>query len=186
MPRPVLQPFFGVRYIGVINVDGEHTGPDGTSHSLSNHNDRELLVSARRLTSLIVTDAVTAAKESYRASRYAPIEIWSKSGNFRNHIPESQVDSHPIKFVTVKDLELEGDRISGENTLLESGPTLAAALARFIGQAVITVADVDGLPGGISQAAAVNHLHRLGLTELAELEWFEDDRNGYLVANRRG
>ncbi|MEN9714426.1 MAG: hypothetical protein RLZZ164_1090 [Actinomycetota bacterium] len=186
MPFPQLLPLKGIRYICVTNLASEFVGPDGTSHSLSNSVDRQLLIEARKVSSLIVTDVATAVAENYRASKYAPIEIWSKSGNDRGFIPEQPTGTEPISFVAIRNLEVEIDRANEERTLLECGPTLAAAMADGIAQAVITVANRSQGPQWLFERAAARCLTRLGLDDLTEYEWHTDDSNVYLVASRRG
>lgn len=181
MARPTLLPMVGIRYICVIDKNGQTSGADGTSDSISNAPDRELLIEARRVSQLIITDVATAVAENYRASRYAPIEIWNQTGNTRGFEPQSSPGAQPVRFVRIVDLTNEANRIASTACLLESGRTLTGKLASFIDQAVITVAG-----GPNSSQIADAYLDEIGATQLREKLWSTDGINGYLVASRRG
>lgn len=59
----------------VIDAQGNFVGLDGTSKSIGNHTDLQLLLALRSKASVIVTTGQTARAESYKPSRFAPIAI---------------------------------------------------------------------------------------------------------------
>lgn len=59
----------------VIDAQGRTVGADGTSKSIGNQTDLQLLLALRSKATVIVTTGQTARAESYRASRFAPIAI---------------------------------------------------------------------------------------------------------------
>ena len=59
----------------VIDNQGKYLGVDGTSKSIGNHTDLQLLLALRSKASVIVTTGATARAESYKPSRFAPIAV---------------------------------------------------------------------------------------------------------------
>ena len=57
----------------VVDSKGNTVGLDGTSKSVGNQTDLQLLIALRSKASLIVTTGETARSEQYRPSRFAPI-----------------------------------------------------------------------------------------------------------------
>ena len=74
----------GVQLVMVIDVDLQTSGASKTSNDVSNELDRALLLHLRGLSDIAITDVATASFEKYKSSRLLPIEVWSKSGNFRD------------------------------------------------------------------------------------------------------
>lgn len=146
----------------VCDQQANFIGIDGTSRSLSNDIDRALLVHLRKMSELIITDAATASTENYQASRWAPIEVWSKSGNFRETVSTPHTDEHmSLSTVQIHDLRESVDarlRVYG-CLLFESGPTLSKALGdlQLIDELCLTVtncASVDSASRSIDLARA--------------------------------
>lgn len=71
----------------VVNQDGEHTGSDGSSKTISNNFDLQLLLSLRSKTDVIVTTGETARKENYKSSRHAPIAFLTRNPASLSGIP---------------------------------------------------------------------------------------------------
>lgn len=59
----------------VVDVHGHFAGADGTSKSIGNHTDLQLLLALRSKASVIVTTGATARAEAYKPSRFAPIAV---------------------------------------------------------------------------------------------------------------
>jgi riboflavin biosynthesis pyrimidine reductase len=57
----------------VIDAEGNAVGTDGTSKTVGNDTDLQLLLSLRAKADVIVTTGKTARAENYKASRFAPI-----------------------------------------------------------------------------------------------------------------
>lgn len=175
-----IKPWVGFCLSMVIDVNGNHAGSDGTSHSISNEEDRTLLISLRRLADVIVTDSATAKAERYRASKLAPIEIWSRSSLPLDLEIGSSEESQPVTQVDSSDLAAQIERLTGLSVLLETGPRLTRLLSDSIGTVYLTVAR-----GQDKRALAEQQLSAL-LGKGWQTEWFTTSVNGYLVAKRRG
>lgn len=138
----------GVRSNHVIDSNGRFSGDDGSSRSISNDEDRELLIALRTKADLIVVDAATARLEQYRAPKFkSALAIFSSSGDFTN-IPAVEDSEVPIYLFTgiasplraanpnaivipVTEAPFEGflewaKSRSFDAILLETGPTLTA------------------------------------------------------------
>lgn len=59
----------------VIDANGNYVGADGTSKTIGNHTDLQLLLALRSKASVIVTTGATAKAEVYKPSRFAPIAV---------------------------------------------------------------------------------------------------------------
>ncbi|MFM6963915.1 MAG: hypothetical protein ACKOWJ_06640 [Micrococcales bacterium] len=186
MTGPDLEPFEGFRLAMVLGQDGATRGPDGTSKTLSNPNDRDLLMTLRRQADVVITDAVTATAEKYRASKLVPIEIWSRTGKWPAIFNEGEPGLYPISRVKSASVENEVLRLKGKRVLVEAGRTLTSKLAPHIGQLVLTVPRSVPEPLIACNALAM----AIGVGTLDNSMWItsvhQDDDNFYLVANRRG
>jgi riboflavin biosynthesis pyrimidine reductase len=153
-------------------------GTDGTSRTISNENDRALLVHLRKLSDLIVTDAATASAEKYRASKWAPIEVWSRSGNFRTVAATPGTAEHmSLATHQIDDLqEAVNLRLAKCPTLLfETGPSLSKALGklRLIDELCLTVthcASIEQAEQSIELAKSKLELGYLVTTTAVALE----------------
>ena len=122
----------GIRLNMVIDGNGQTVGLDGSSKSISSAADRALLVHLRSISGLIITDAATAATELYKPSKFAPIEVWSKTANFRGLEATAAEGTHQsVDLVHARDLPEAIARAHQKSPylLLESGKTLSSALA---------------------------------------------------------
>ena len=115
----------GVRANMVTDIKGNFIGPNGTSREISNDVDRQLLIRFRQLADLIVTDARTARIESYRRSKHAPLEVWSKSGNF-----EGLENGQGFTLRKTENLSAALSDHAGKAVLIEAGPTVISLLGQ--------------------------------------------------------
>lgn len=120
------QKLCGVRANFVVDSSGKFSGDSGSSRDLSNSVDLALLRHLRSLSEVIVTDAATARREGYQPSKWAPIEVWSKSGNFEG---VSLATGITHRVVIDAEQELKFLRQKYGSVLLETGPTLTKVLA---------------------------------------------------------
>lgn len=141
----------------------EFTGPSGSSRDLTNQEDFELLKKLRSLTDVIVTDSATARAEHYKASKWAPIEVWSESGNFQgvdNGITHKKIDNLEHSLARLEE--------NFASILLETGPTLTTLIGQLgsVDQLKLTIVQA----GNVLEArvAAKQALNRLSLNYLAE------------------
>lgn len=117
----------GVRSNFVIDQNGNYVDSTGSSRGLSNEYDLEMLKKLRSLSDLIITDSATSAKEGYKPSRFAPIEVWSSSGNFSGR---PSLEGLENKTVPNPGEELRQRKKRFKSILLESGPTLTGILGQ--------------------------------------------------------
>ena len=143
----------------MISTRGEFTGSDGTSKSLGNELDRQRLIRLRSTAELIITDAKTAAIEAYRPSKFAPIEVWSRS-----EVLEGVSDG--LTHLRISDLAAEIQRVSNSVVILEAGPTLTRAIAELgaIKQLELTVTGTSSID--LAAKAARGFAETLGLAGL--------------------
>lgn len=149
----------GIRANFVTNSHGEFVGINGSSRDLSNEADLALLKKLRSLADLVITDAATARNEGYRPSALAPIQIWSKTGNFEGLVA---ADAFALQQVTDPVAELEMLRKTKQAVLLETGPTLTAQLgdARIVDELKLTVTSAKSESDARHGAElAINQLH---------------------------
>jgi riboflavin biosynthesis pyrimidine reductase len=171
----------GVRANFIVNERAEFVDESGSSKGLSNAADRSVLIKLRSLSDLIITDAATARAEHYKPSKYAPIQIWSRTGNFRGIQLQdglSGVTTHDV----VK--QIEHEKKTHRSILLETGPNLT----RFLGkeQAIdgvnLTVIGARSLAGAKSaQSKAIeqlqlDYLHLVGVFEYQGNYFFSSTR----------
>ncbi len=152
----------GVRSNHVLGSNGNFSGSDGSSRSISTPEDRDLLLALRSLADLIVVDAATARLEKYRAPRSkVSLAVFSSSGDFAD-IPAVENSEQPIYLfssntsprhpsnpnvvvVPINAQPFDGflkwaKSLSIEAILLEAGPTLTvkAFEAGIVRQSAIT------------------------------------------------
>ena len=123
-------------------------GQDGSSKSISNAADRSLLLHLRSLSGLIITDAATAEAEGYKPSKFAPIQIWSKSGDFRgSEATPTRGEHHRIDLFKTPDLvsAVAQARRKSTRLLFETGKTLSCSLASLglIDELCLTITSAD-------------------------------------------
>lgn len=138
----------GVRLNMIVNESLRFTGVDHSSRSISNPNDKALLIHLRSISDLVVTDAATAYAESYKQSKLVPIDVWSETANFRGMDTILQDSAkRPMTFSRIDNpAEALGERSSGGAAiLLETGPTLTRILAELdlIDEVCLTVSNVE-------------------------------------------
>jgi riboflavin biosynthesis pyrimidine reductase len=138
----------GIRLNMVIDRHLRTSGHSGTSRDISNSLDRELLVRLRKLSDIVITDAETAQVENYRPSAWAPIQVWSKTGQFGELVTvAASEEKQSLELVQVSNLEAQvtHTRQAFQSILLESGPTLSRELAKLgeIDELCLTVSEVD-------------------------------------------
>lgn len=158
----------GVRANLVIDRDSNFVGQDGTSRFLSNEVDRQLLIQLRQLADLIVTDASTARAERYKASKHAPIEVWSRSGNFAGI-------SEGLTFRITDNPNDQIRNFDGQAILLETGPTLTAILGHgmAVDELKLTVTGAKNQSDAREAAQkAISHLN-LGYLSKSEQEYLK-------------
>lgn len=86
----------------ISTPNGELTGADGTSQTLSNPVDRAILVAQRRSAHAVITGANTVRKEPVPIPRHAPLVILSQSGNLAGHrVTESSFRADSVIVITV-------------------------------------------------------------------------------------
>jgi hypothetical protein len=168
----------------VVGPAGETLGSDGTSHSLSNPEDRYELLALRALADLIVTDAQTAERENYRQSKVAPIQVWSRHPDSIRWTPIQVEGGLSLTLVDSSDLNSAVAGLTGSNVLLETGPTLSALLLPWISSLAITVTSHDNA----ARTEALNALLRKLGAEPSQWQttWNSGEVNSYALVSRRG
>ena len=166
-------PLEGNRLNMVIDATAQTSGIDGSSKSMSSAADRALLKHLRSISGLIITDVATAAAEHYRPSKFAPIQIWSKSANFRGfgNVPaETGLQALTVKHTNNLDLAVAEARLLSRRLLFETGPTVSALLAKsnLIDELCLTV---SGLSSDSEAGALALHFAKLlGLSQIGIVE----------------
>ncbi|MFM6977463.1 MAG: hypothetical protein ACKOWR_01930 [Micrococcales bacterium] len=154
----------GVRANFVVDANGQFTGVTGSSRDLNNEVDLALLKKLRSLSDVIVTDAATARAERYRPSKWAPIQIWSKTGNFQGIQIENGISALVTQQPTSSLKELCA---SYDSILLETGPTLTRLIAEseLIDELKLTVVgkanldEASALAGSTAEGLGLGYLH---------------------------
>lgn len=153
----------GVRANFVVDAQGRFIGETGSSRDISNEDDLALLKKLRSLSDVIVTDTKTARVECYRPSKWAPIQIWSKTGNFDGLIAEDGVSFKvtPDPIAAISELSKLYPSV-----LLEAGPTVTNVLAKSksIDELKLTVVGAPSQEAAVFTAGAA--AKSLGLTYL--------------------
>ena len=161
--------FNGVRANFVVDATGNFVGKSGSSRDISNESDLAVLKKLRSLTDVIVTDAATARRERYQPSKWAPIVIWSKSGNFSeiSESPDLWRETTPNPAVALAELLTRFQSI-----LLETGPTLTRLIAeaKLIDELKLTVVDSDSEFSATATAFAFANNLSLEYLEIKDLQ----------------
>lgn len=172
----------GITWIQVVEPTSTRDVHEPTlvknSDLVSNAEDRELLFGARSQADVILVTERTASAEQYRPSKYAPILVIDRSGLYTPP-PEVQ-GKHPIKvFPSVEDA-LAAHPLDSSRILLESGPTLASALAKqaLLGQAIVVVTTLDRRA---AERALTNTVTQLGVEDFDIRARFEGHQNTAFV-----
>ena len=162
----------------VADADLNTFGSSGTSADVSTPLDRSLLLHFRRNSDLVVTDAATAELEQYKQSKFADIEIWTKSGNSRGLV--SMPASDGLNAMTVVHVENASRHLTNlltmrQSILLETGKTLSKVLARdgIIDEACLTITRASDKSLALQKLRLLSSA--LGLTYLNETShlWLE-------------
>lgn len=122
----------------VLDSFGNHIGVDGTSKSISNSVDIQLLMALRAKSDVIVTTGKTARIEGYKASRFAPIAIVSQQQDPKEGIPafsqpgdfESIVLKSNGSELDFVELGLQLTSLGFKRFLFEGGPSTMKQLLR--------------------------------------------------------
>lgn len=167
------RPLEGNRLNMVIDANAHTSGIDGSSKSLSPVADRELLKHLRSISGLIITDVATAVAESYRPSKFAPIQIWSKTANFQGFrdIPaEAGLQQLTIKHTDDLDLAVAEAKLLSRHLLFETGPTVSALLAKsnLLDELCLTVSGLSNEPE--ANELALHFAETLGLGQMNIVE----------------
>jgi riboflavin biosynthesis pyrimidine reductase len=173
--------FHGVRSNFVVDAIGNFKDSSGSSRNISNDPDFQMLLKLRSQADLIITDAATAAKEHYRPSKYAAIEIWSKTGNFRG-----MNEQEGFALVTTTDASemLRQRKMVFDSILLEAGPTLTRTLAvsELIDELRLSVVgarnseEAENVARGFSNSVGLSYLHNKTLATVPETHFFTFSR----------
>ena len=178
------RPFEGNRINMVIDANAQTSGIDGSSRSLSSAADRALLKHLRSISGLIVTDAATAAAEHYRPSKFAPIQIWSKSSNFQgfsNISADAEHQQLTVKHTDDLHLAVAEATLLSRQLLFETGPTVSALLAEanLIDELCLTVTGLSN--DSEARQLALNFAQRLGLADMSIVESSQLDNSFFFV-----
>lgn len=167
----------GVRVNLVVDSNGSFIGIDGSSRSLSNELDKQRLIELRKLSDVVITDAATARAEEYRPSKWVPIEVWSKSGNFAGVNQE-------LALLHVGEISNEFARLERKAVLLETGPTLTRVIAALglIDELALTVTGKNN--SEMALQTALGALNRLGLGNLSLIDAETTDSTNFFTFAR--
>jgi riboflavin biosynthesis pyrimidine reductase len=112
----------GVRLNMVANGDRKFVGPDGSSRSISNPTDRELIVHLRSISDVYVTGGNTARNEHYTTPTKGKLAIISQTSlGDSNQIWLNPPEGESLPNWVIEELWNHGY----QSVLLEVGPTLA-------------------------------------------------------------
>lgn len=99
----------------VVDADGNHVGADGTSKTVSNAIDLQLLLALRSKCSVIVTTGATARAERYKSSRFAPIAFLTKNRESLSEVPAiKSAGEYPNIYLEQGSADLDFHRIGDE------------------------------------------------------------------------
>ena len=138
----------GITWIQVISSSGSPVGDDGTSDSVTNRLDRELLVAARNEADWILVSGRTFLSERYKASRRAPIAVITGSSQTARDVEALIAQNQPIDegkpitlFKSVDEFLTEAGGAEANKILLESGRTMAKSLLNlgYLTGAIVSV-----------------------------------------------
>ena len=169
----------GVQLVMVIDVELQTSGASKTSNDVSNELDRALLLHLRGLSDLAITDVATASFEKYKSSRLLPIEVWSKSGNFRDLVSIAPAEGRRgLRLRTVADLNatIHGLLADYESILLETGFTLTKQLAdkHLIDHAAVTVTGATDEKSALNSLAEFSGLAGFDYLKFESQDWLEN------------
>ena len=184
MPESLFGAWRGLRLALVIDANGEMVGSDGTSDSISNDEDRAELFAQRALADLIVTSSKTAAAEGYRASKFAPIQIWSASSETASFQVAQPPGTKPVSWVYTPDLPQALEGLAARTVLFETGPTLSRLLLPHLDQLAITVSNNQISDAKPSLSAALTKLGS-SVDDWKDV-WSQGVLNSYALLSRRG
>ncbi|MFM5967746.1 MAG: hypothetical protein ACKOQ8_01730 [Micrococcales bacterium] len=173
----------GITWIQVVEPSSPSDDHEPTfvknSDLVSNAEDRELLFGARSQADVILVTEKTASAEKYRPSKFAPILVIDRSGSYTP--PPEVLGKHPIRVLPSVEDALAANPLDSSKILLESGPTLASALAKqaLLGQAIVVVTTLDRRA---AEGALTNTLTQLGVKDFDIRVRFQGHQNTAFVA----
>ncbi len=139
----------GVRLNMVANGDRAFVGPDGSSRSISNATDRELIVHLRSISDVYVTGGDTARNEHYKTPTIGKLAIISRS----KLTDENQIWLNPPVNENLASWSIgELQKLGYQSILLEVGPSLARA---FLGADCVDEFCLTITEGNLETAEAV-------------------------------
>lgn len=171
------RPLPGVRANFVVDASGSFTDSTGGSRALSNENDRQVLIALRKLSDLVITDASTARANHYKPSKWVPILVWSKSGDFSG-IDEQLSQLAGEKGFADLDLRIATD----QKILLETSPSLTRLLAGHIDELKLTVTGCHTEDQADSVAKSIRS--SLQLEDLSHAEVYPLEGSFFFTFNR--
>lgn len=153
----------------VVDEQGRNLGVDGTSKSIGNHTDLQLLLALRSKASVIVTTGATARAESYKPSRFAPIAVITRNPESLAKLPLietpgahgttllSSTHEGPEAF-TEFDASLKSSGFT--SVLFEGGPkTLALLLASKLPVTlVLSIANLNSIDASTTSEVSLRDL----------------------------
>lgn len=139
----------GVRLNMVANGHREFVGSNGSSRSISNATDRELIVHLRSLSDVYVTGGNTARNERYKTPAEGKLAIISRS----KVTDENQIWLNPPVDESLSTWSIEElQKLGYRRILLEVGPSLARA---FLGTDSVDEFCLTITDGNLETAEAV-------------------------------
>lgn len=164
----------GVSLNMIINESIDFTGDDGSSRSISNDLDKRMLIHLRKQADIVITDAATAARESYKPSALVQVEVWSKTGDFRGlqaSVGNDTIKQFSLVVPSTPAIRLAEVMQTHSKVLLETGPTLTKQLGRLnlIDHSFLTIvglshdADIKGIAAKFCAKLSLEDLHLAGL-----------------------
>lgn len=168
----------------VVDKFGNHVGADGTSKTIGNDLDLQLLMALRSKCSVIVTTGATARAEKYKSSRFAPIAFITKNQNSLSDVPAvKSVGTNPNIFlesssdkIDFVEIETKLSHQGHASFLFEGGPSTLQQLVESGNQMQLVLSIIDG---GQSAHDSADHkelqqaLHRV-LAKDSALELADD------------
>lgn len=133
----------------VANGDRAFVGPDGSSRSISNATDRQLILRLRRISDVYVTGGNTARNEHYKTPAEGKLAIISRS----KLTDENQIWLNPPANEELAPWSIgELQKLVYQRILLEVGPSLASEFLRAdsVDEFCLTITD-----GNLETAEAV-------------------------------
>ena len=145
----------GVRLNMVANGDLSFVGPDGSSRSISNSTDRELIVRLRSISDVYITGGNTARTEHYQTPAKGKLAVVSRTKlGDPNQIWLNPPAKELLPIWTIVELR----RLGYQRILLEVGPTLAKQFleADCVDEFCLTITqgDLDSAKAAVSLLGA--------------------------------